>query len=410
MAHYLLIFLLGLFLAGLSATGHFAFGATGAHISVPANDYEYWVRFLGASVEHGKVYLVSLFVAHLSIRRLSASAEKLKLVDMPDNNRKVHTVAKPLVGGLGIVAGVLVSMVLFFPVAKYLGLIISILMILIMGVIDDRHDISFKIRLIVQVTATAITMNFFPGMHLVSFGNLFGLGEISSGMLVIPVTVFCALGVINAINMIDGLDGLAGTTSLIAFVSFAVLAWMNDMGSFMLLSLAFAGAIAAFLRFNWYPSRLFMGDAGSMTLGFVLAFFSVELSQKPGGIISPVAVLIVLAIPVTDTLTVMSKRIMSGKSPFSPDKTHFHHILRDMGFNHAGVVLIITGIATLFSLFAIVATVFNVPDYVLFGVFVSWFVFYFVSSTSRKGLFSAIGWMQKHHIISHEDVVMSAGE
>ncbi|MCE1273895.1 MAG: DUF4407 domain-containing protein, partial [Chlorobiales bacterium] len=93
-----------------------------------------------------------------------------------------------------------------------------------------------------------------------------------------------------------------------------------------------------------------------------------------------------------------------------PDKTHFHHILRDMGFNHAGVVLIITGIATLFSLFAIVATVFNVPDYVLFGVFVSWFVFYFVSSTSRKGLFSAIGWMQKHHIISHEDVVMSAGE
>lgn len=401
MAHYLLIFLLGLFLAGLSATGHFAIGATEGQNFWSNNSQDFWSNFLGASIEHGRVYVVSLFVAHLSITALSASAEKLKLVDMPDNNRKSHTVPKPLVGGLGIVAGVLVAMVLFFPIAKYISLIISILMVLIMGAIDDRFDISFKIRLVVQVTATLITMNYFPGMHLYSFGNLFGFGEVTTGMLVVPVTVFCALGVINAINMIDGLDGLAGSTSLIAFVAFAVLAWMNDMSSFMLLSLAFAGALAAFLRFNWYPSRLFMGDAGSMTLGFVLAFFAVELSQKPGGVVSPVAMLIVLAVPVTDTLTVMTKRVMSGKSPFSPDKTHFHHILRDMGFNHAGVVMIIIGISVLFSLFAIVATVMTVPDYVMFGLFCSWFVFYFISSTKRTGLFAAIEWLQRHRIINH---------
>jgi UDP-GlcNAc:undecaprenyl-phosphate/decaprenyl-phosphate GlcNAc-1-phosphate transferase len=396
MSHYLLILLLGLFLSGLSATGHLAFGATGGLQAFGIGDEQYWSHFLASSLEHARVYVVALLVAHLSIRGLSASAAKLKLLDMPDNNRKVHSVAKPLVGGLGIIAGVLVAVVLFFPVAKYISLIISILMILIVGVIDDRFDISFKWRFVVQITATVVTMIYFPGMHLLSFGNLFGFGVITTGILVIPVTIFCALGVINAINMIDGMDGLAGTTSLIAFISFAVLAWLNDMGSMMLLSLAFAGAIAAFLRYNWYPSRLFMGDAGSMTLGFVLAFFSVELSQKPHGIVSPVAALIVLAVPVTDTLTVMIKRVLAGKSPFEPDKSHFHHILRDMGFNHAGVVMVIMSISIVFSLFAVFATIMNLPDYLIFGVFVCWFVFYFVSSNTRTGLFTGIEWLQKN--------------
>jgi UDP-GlcNAc:undecaprenyl-phosphate/decaprenyl-phosphate GlcNAc-1-phosphate transferase len=405
MSHYLLIFLLGLFLTGLSASGHYAFGAIGIDSDLVTGDYANWIQFIQDFLEHSRVYIFSLLVAHLSIIKLSASAEKLQLLDKPDNNRKVHTVAKPLVGGLGIVAGVLVTMLLFFPVVKYISLIISILMILVIGVIDDRYDISFKWRFVVQISAIVITMNYFPGMHLFSFGNLFGFGAISTGMLVIPVTIFCALGVINAINMIDGMDGLAGTTSLIAFVTFAVLSWMNDMGSFMLLSLAFAGALGAFLRFNWYPSRLFMGDAGSMTIGFVLAFFSIELSQKPDSIVSPVAALIVLAVPVTDTITVMTKRIMSGKSPFSPDKSHFHHILRDMGFNHSGVVVIIMSIASVFSLFAVIATMMHLPDYVIFAVFVSWFVFYFVSSNTRKGLFSVIAWLQRQNIISCEEIV-----
>jgi UDP-GlcNAc:undecaprenyl-phosphate GlcNAc-1-phosphate transferase len=394
MTHYLLVLLLGLFLTLLSATGHFAFGMS---------DDKYWSHFFISSLEHARVYVVSLFVSYLSIIALSASAEKFKLIDIPDNNRKLHTEPKPLVGGLGIVAGVLAALLLFFPVVKFLSFIISILIILVVGVIDDRFDISFKWRFIVQITAALVTMTYFPGMHLNSFGNLLGFGVVTTGVLVIPVTVFCVLGVINAINMIDGLDGLAGTTSLIAFISFAVLSWLNDMSYFMLLSLAFAGALAAFLRFNWYPSRLFMGDAGSMTLGFVLAFFSVELSQKSGSIVSPVAALLVLAVPVTDTLTVMAKRIMSGKNPFTPDKTHFHHILRDMGFNHAGVVIIIMSFSIAFSLFALIASFMQLPDNLLFGVFACWFIFYFVSSKTRRGLFTGIEWIQRHRVINLDD-------
>ena len=381
MLHYLLILVLGLFLAGLSAIGQFAFGLT---------EDQFWVHFLTTSFEHVKIYAVSLFVAHLSILGLSASADRLRLLDMPDNNRKVHTVAKPLVGGLGIIAGVLVAMLLFFPVIKYISLIVSIMLILGIGVIDDRFDISFKWRFVAQITATVITMHYFPGMNLKSFGNLFGFGPMETGMLMVPATIFCTLGVINAINMIDGLDGLAGSTSLIAFVAFAVLAWLNDMNTFMLLSLSFAGSIAAFLRFNWYPSKLFMGDAGSMTLGFVLAFFAIELTQKPGSLVSPVASLFVLAVPVTDTLTVMSKRMMKGKSPFEPDKTHFHHLLKDMGFGHSGVVMVIMAISILFSLVAVVGTMLHMPDYLMFALFIGWFALYFRSSCTGKGIFLVI--------------------
>jgi len=386
MFRYFLILALGLFLAGLSAIGNFSFGAA----------YDpWWSRVLTASFEQSRIYLVSLLVAYASIYGLSGFAEKFRLLDMPDNNRKVHAEAKPLVGGLGIVAGVLVAMLLFFPVIKYMSLIVSILLILGIGVVDDRFDISFKWRFVVQITATVIVMHYFPGMHLRSFGNILGLGVMETGLLVVPVTIFCTLGVINAVNMIDGLDGLAGTTSLLAFVSFAVLAWLNGMPSFMFLGIAFAGALAAFLRFNWHPSRLFMGDAGSMTIGFVLAFLAVELSQKPGSIVSPVTVLLVLAIPVTDTLAVMTKRIMKGKSPFMPDKTHFHHLLRDMGFGHAGSVMIIMSISLLFSLLAIGATVLHVHEGYLFGLFVCWFVFYFRSSQTMGGLFSCIEWLRR---------------
>jgi UDP-GlcNAc:undecaprenyl-phosphate/decaprenyl-phosphate GlcNAc-1-phosphate transferase len=390
MFNYFLILALGLFLAGLSAIGPFTF---------IANYDPYWAHLLTASFEDTRIYLVSLLVAYASIYGLSGLAGKLNLLDLPDNNRKVHSEAKPLVGGLGIVAGVLVAMLLFFPVLKYMSLIISILLILGVGVIDDRFDISFKWRFIVQITATVIIMNYFPGMNLRSFGNLFGLGVIETGLLVIPVTIFCTLGVINAINMIDGLDGLAGTTSLLAFMTFAVLAWLNGMTAFMLLSLAFAGALAAFLHFNWHPSRLFMGDAGSMTIGFVLAFLAIELSQKPGSIVSPVTVLIVLTVPVTDTLTVMAKRMMNGKSPFEPDKTHFHHLLRDMGFGHAGSVKIIMSISLIFSLLAIGATLQQVPDYYLFGLFVCWFGFYFRSSQTMGGLFTCIEGIRKHSVM-----------
>ncbi len=356
---------------------------------------ETFSQMWGAMREHVKIYLLSLLTAHVSIAGLTASAHKLKLFDQPDNARKVHSDPKPLVGGLGIVAGVLVTMLLFFPVVKYISFMFSILLILGIGVLDDRYDISFKVRFLAQIAATAITMNYFRGMQLNSFGDLFGFGAVETGLLAVPLTIFCVLGVINAVNMIDGLDGLAGTISLIAFSGFAFLAWLNGMPSFTLLGLAFAGALAAFLKFNWYPSKLFMGDAGSMTLGFVLAFFSIEITQHPQGQVPPMAALLILAVPITDTLVVMTRRMMNRKSPFEPDRTHMHHTLLAMNFKHSGVTVIMGSISLFFTLVALFSTMMHVPEYVLFGFYACWFLLFWYSSSPEKGIYRLIGYLFK---------------
>ncbi|MBC8524203.1 MAG: undecaprenyl/decaprenyl-phosphate alpha-N-acetylglucosaminyl 1-phosphate transferase [Chlorobium phaeobacteroides] len=332
------------------------------------------------------VYLVALAVSYVMIMFLASHAEKLGFIDHPDGKRKIHTVAKPLVGGIGIITGVLITMLLFMPFWQNLGLIVAMLMILAIGAIDDRHDVSFKIRFLVQTGATASIM-YFGGTVLHSFGNLFGFGVIETGMIAWPITLFCVIGVINAVNMTDGLDGLAGGTSLVAFSAFGMLAWLNNQPELTAISIAFVGALAAFLRFNWHPSKLFMGDAGSMSLGFVLAFFAIEVTQKTGTVVSPAAALLVLALPITDTITVMVKRVLKGQSPFHPDKTHLHHVIKAMGFNHRKVVVLIIGLTTVSSSIAVVGTLMNIPDYFFFVTYLFCFTVYFVASYKLRTIY-----------------------
>ena len=292
------------------------------------------------------VYLVALAISYVMIMFLASHAEKLGFIDHPDGRRKIHTVAKPLVGGIGIITGVLITMLLFMPLWQNLGLIVAILMIGTMGAVDDRHDVSFKIRFLVQTGATASIM-FFGGTVLHSFGDLFGFGVIETGML----------------------------------------AWLNSQPELTYISIAFVGALAAFLRFNWHPSKLFMGDAGSMSLGFVLAFFAIEVTQKSGGIVSPAAALLVLALPITDTITVMVKRVLKGQSPFHPDKTHLHHVIKAMGFNHRKVVMVIIAATAISSSIAIIGTLVGFPDYLFFTIYLLCFSFYFAASYKLRAIY-----------------------
>ncbi|WP_233570552.1 MraY family glycosyltransferase [Prosthecochloris sp. ZM_2] len=328
-------------------------------------------------------------------------AEQLGFIDHPDGVRKIHTVAKPLVGGLGIITGVIISMLAFVPIQHYIGLIIAMLMVGTVGALDDRHDLHFKVRFIVQIAAT-VSIMYFGGTVLTSFGNLLGFGAIQTGFLGYAITIFCVLGVINAVNMIDGLDGLAGGTSLVAFSAFGLLAWLNGQPELMLIAIAFVGALAAFLRFNWFPSKLFMGDAGSMTLGFVLAFFAIAVTQKTGSVVSPVAALLVLALPITDTITVMIKRVLKGKSPFHPDKTHLHHILKAMGVNHHKVVIVMIGATAISSTIAIIGTVLHLPDYALFSIYIVCFSTYFVASYKLRGIYRRLIWLRQQRVFNVE--------
>ncbi len=347
------------------------------------------------------IYLVALAVAYVAIMILASQAERFGFVDHPDGKRKIHKVAKPLVGGIGMIAGVLITMLLFMPFWQNAGLIIAMLMIVTIGAIDDRHDVSCKSRFFVQSAAAASIM-YFGGTVLESFGNLFGLGAIQTGFLAIPITLFCVIGVINAVNMTDGLDGLAGGTSLVAFSAFGMLAWLNNQPELTYISIAFVGVIVAFLRFNWHPSKLFMGDAGSMSLGFVLAFFAIEVTQKTGGIVSPAAALLVLALPITDTITVMIKRVMKGQSPFHPDKTHLHHVIKAMGFNHQKVVMLIISLTIMSSSIAVIGTLMHFPDYLFFAIYLLCFAAYFIASCKLKTIYRYLLKLRRQRVFNIE--------
>lgn len=223
-------------------------------------------------------------------------------------------------------------------------------------------------------------MIFFSKTVLLSFGDLLSFGPINLGILAIPLTIFSTVGVINATNMADGLDGLAVGLSLIAFISFAILSYINSKTELMLLGIALSGAVAGFLRYNWHPSRLFMGDAGSLFLGFSLAFLAIAITQKNNSLVPPVAALLILAVPIVDTLTIMIKRILNGKNPFVADRYHLHHIFLRFGLDKKATVTVILFLSAILSSTAIIGRILKIPEYYLFFTFIGYFVLYFTSS------------------------------
>lgn len=330
-------------------------------------------------------FLTSLIVTLFILPRLSNIASKIGLMDYPDNSRKVHSTPKPLIGGLGMIIGISFSCLLFFPVSELRGFFAGVITLGIVGFFDDFRELNHRLKFVAQIIASII-MVYFSQTVLQSFGDLFSFGPINLGILAIPLTIFSTVGVINAINMVDGLDGLAGGLSLIAFISFAVLSYINSQTELMLLSVVLSGAVVAFLRYNWLPSKLFMGDAGSLSIGFSLAFLSIAITQKNNSLVPPVAALMILAVPIVDTLTIMIKRVLKGKNPFYADKNHLHHILLKFGLDKKDAVKVILLLAGVFSTIALIGTIFKVPDYYLFLIFFLYFIIYFITSFYLKDM------------------------
>ncbi len=304
------------------------------------------------------------------------------LMDFPDNKRKIHREPKPLVGGVGMLIMVSLSSILFVPPEdlNLRGYYTAVIILGIVGFLDDFKEIHYRWKLIIQMLAVIIMIHY-SKTTLLSFGDLLSFGSLNLGFsAVYPLTIFCTLGVINSINMIDGLDGLAGGISLIAFIAFAILSFLNKQINIMLLSIALSGAVIGFLRYNWYPSKLFMGDAGSYFMGFSLAFLSIYITQQKDSVVPPVAALLILAVPIVDTVTIMVKRIIIGKNPFSADKNHFHHILLRYGIGEKTAVKVIFVLSSLFACLSVGGTILNIPDYYIFLIFSTYFIIYFIGS------------------------------
>jgi len=313
---------------------------------------------------------------------LGPVARAVGLVDIP-SARKTHTGKVPLIGGLAIYAAVFVAMIVSDVVRpddlvpENFGPFYLAGMFLVMaGMVDDFIDLSPLKKLAAQSVA-ALTMIFGAQIMLGDLGELGNRGDILSlGFLSVPFTVVATIGVINALNMSDGLDGLAGSLALVSLFGFmvATAAFGNGQDSRHLAILA--AAVIGFLLFNFrLPGRqsavAFLGDSGSMFLGFALAWFAVKFSQGEDRVIAPAAALWFLLVPLFDAVAMTVRRILNRKPPFGADREHLHHIFLLAGFTVSETVAIMAGIAMLGVGIGLACTYFQVPEYMIASAFVA---------------------------------------
>lgn len=276
-------------------------------------------------------FIVALSITMALVPLLIRVAPMLSAIDVP-GERKVHVAAIPRVGGFAMVAGVVVSMFLWVDEGDlYLSILSAIIVLSIFGFFDDTRDLDYRLKFLGQIIAACLVI-FFGDVRL-DVMPFFGYDPVSP-ILSISVTLIFIVGVTNAINLSDGLDGLAGGISLISLGAIGVMAYMSGAGHMLNLAVAVMGCVFGFLRYNTYPARIFMGDTGSQFLGFILAVLSIILTQQVNQAMSPVVPLLLLGVPIIDTLWVMGQRIKSGKSPFVADKNHIHHRLINLGMAH----------------------------------------------------------------------------
>lgn len=309
------------------------------------------------------IFMTALFTSLGLVPVLRRWALTTGTVDDP-GERKVHKLAIPRLGGIAVYLSFLFAALVFIDGTREVrGILAGGLVVFVVGLIDDLYGLSPKKKFAGEIAGVLVTM-IIGQLYLVNLGNLFGFGSIVlPPLFAIPFTVFAVVGVINAINLIDGLDGLSGGVSVIALASFMLLAFHDGNTPVMFLCAALIGAVIGFLKYNIYPARIFMGDAGSLSVGFVLGFLAVYLTQSPVSNVSPMIPVVILGVPIVDAMWVMTRRVMKGGKPFSPDMTHVHHKFLDLGLQHRFTVIVIYGISLFWALFAITAR--EWPEYLL---------------------------------------------
>lgn len=283
-------------------------------------------------------FIGALAICTAMIPPLMASAGRLHILDLP-GERKIHTEPIARVGGIALAVGVFVAVLMWAPKEKVVvASLVGGLIILFFGAWDDLKGLTYKAKFMGQ-SAGAVVVVWGGGVHI---ANLPLFSETALPVwLMIPFTLVALLGVTNAINLADGLDGLAGGLSLLSFGGIAYLAYLAEDMTVMLLAVSMLGGLLGFLRFNTYPARLFLGDNGSQFLGFFLGVAAIVLTDVSRGPYSPALALLLVGLPLLDTIGVMGQRLAEGRSPFLADKNHIHHKLLAAGFFHHEAVLIL---------------------------------------------------------------------
>jgi UDP-GlcNAc:undecaprenyl-phosphate/decaprenyl-phosphate GlcNAc-1-phosphate transferase len=317
-------------------------------------------------------FLPAFVTGALATLLLIRLAPAFGLVDHP-GGRKAHAGATPLVGGLAVFIS-LVAVAVSTDLAVAAGYLLPILAILVaVGVWDDIADIGPRIKFAVQIAAAGL-MIWGAGVELASVGDLVGWRPIGMSILAAPVTLFAIVGVVNSLNMIDGLDGLGGSVAFIAFAWYAAVARLSGLDAQFGIALIFCGALAGFLLFNlrfpWQSrARAFLGDAGSLMLGFALGWYAIDLTQGSHRTFPPIAALWVLLLPLADCVSLMTRRLKARKSPFVADNRHIHHYLLARGFTHGQTLAILASASALFGAIGFCGWRLDVPEPLLFWPF-----------------------------------------
>ncbi|MGN1402428.1 MAG: glycosyltransferase family 4 protein [Bacillus sp. (in: firmicutes)] len=292
-------------------------------------------------------FFTSLLITPL-VRKL---ALYIGATDKP-NHRKIHVEAMPRLGGIAIFVSFLLGIAILQPQDQDMkALLIGAFIIVIVGVVDDMVNLKASVKFLGQTAAALVVV--LNGIQVDYINLPFG-GGIELGLMSIPLTLLWIIGITNAINLIDGLDGLAAGVSTIALITISAMAFIKGDIAVLSIGIILIGSTLGFLKHNFYPAKIFMGDTGALFLGYMIAVMSLMGLFKNVTALSLIVPVIILGVPISDTFFAIIRRLVNKQPLTAPDKSHLHHCMLNLGFTHKQTVWLIYAMAASFGLMAFI--------------------------------------------------------
>ena len=331
---------------------------------------------LGVSINSIIVLITAFAVSSICVPLVIKLAIKKRLLGEYGEGRHVHKGFVPRLGGVAIFAGFMFSQ-LYLIIANYpqeylsksyFLLLFGVLLIFLLGILDDLVDIRAHLKFYVQILVSIILV-WNADIRIVSLHGILGLETLplwlSYSFSVLVITFF-----INAYNLIDGIDSLSSSVGIFVSICFGGVFLFNEAYIESVMAFSVFGSLLGFWFYNKPPAKIFMGDSGTLSMGLMMAFFAIKIANlpiDPEGKISPVFALVVLSYPIIDTLRVFTKRILSGKSPFTPDRNHIHHLMLDLGYSHGKSTRLIIFFTLLLTLTGFLLRGFPNASFIIMG-------------------------------------------
>ena len=302
--------------------------------------------------------LVGFIISFAATPIVKFFAEKVGAIDMPGEAQRVHNRPIPRMGGLAIFLGFLLSVLLFVPMSRPLeGVLLGSVIIVATGAVDDVVSLKAWVKLLLQIAAACVAVYYGVRIEVLGNLNIFSSNDyVTLASWSVPITVLWIVGITNSVNLIDGLDGLAVGVSTISSLTMLVIALLVADSSVAVVLAALVGACIGFMPYNLNPAKIFMGDTGSLLLGYVLATMSVLGLFKFYALVSFAVPVLAIAVPLFDTIFAFFRRLIHGQNPMHPDRGHFHHRLIDMGLSQKQAVAVLYTISAILGLAAVVIT------------------------------------------------------